>query len=150
MHYSAWSPYFLIVVTRQQTNLFDTTLKSEGTLKNKISISRGVLRKLPVFQITPTMNFFFLTIVVSFNDINDITDCQGNIILVFLLVVSCHYVLFKHHWCRDLLVLLIIYSISMNILLLPFILPSSHYCNIDYCKMFSLIESTPPVLIVLS
>ena len=41
------------------------------------------------------MNYFLLilTVVVLFNDINNITGCQGNIILVFLLVVSCHYVL---------------------------------------------------------
>ena len=69
------------------------------------------------------MNYFLLilTVVVPFNDINDITGCQGNIILVFLLVVSCHYVFFKHHWCPDLLVLLIICSVSMNIFLLPII-----------------------------
>ena len=64
------------------------------------------------------MNYFLLilTVVVLFNDINNITGCQGNIILVFLLVVSCHYVLLKHHWCSH-LVLPIIYSTSMNILL---------------------------------
>jgi len=36
----------IVLMNRQQTNSCDTTVNSEGTPENKISISREILRKL--------------------------------------------------------------------------------------------------------